>query len=352
MAETGAISASRRLLQRLRDLMASTGDVQERLDQVVRLIAGNMVAEVCSVYVMRAGEVLELFASEGLKAEAVHLTRLQIGEGIVGDIAARARPLALSDAQSHPNFAYRPETGEEVYQSLMGVPILRGGRVMGVLVIQNRTRRAYTEEEVETLQTIAMVLAELVAGGELVSPDELGPGGAHPLSPMRLTGVAFNQGLAIGRAVMHQPRAVAHRLVAEDAEIELVCEDELPEVEADKDRLHQVMTNLIGNACKFLPEKGGKVRVSAERAGRYVLFRVEDSGQGVPFDHWDLVFEKFKQVGDTLTEKPQGTGLGLPICRKILTSMKGRIWCDASSDLGGAQFSFTLPICDRESAVW
>jgi len=139
---------------------------------------------------------------------------------------------------------------------------------------------------------------------------------------------------------------------AKDAEIELVCEDELPEVEADKDRLHQVMTNLIGNACKFLPEKGGKVRVSAERAGRYVLFRVEDSGQGVPFDHWDLVFEKFKQVGDTLTEKPQGTGLGLPICRKILTSMKGRIWCDASSDLGGAQFSFTLPICDRESAVW
>jgi len=221
MAETGAISASRRLLQRLRDLMASTGDVQERLDQVVRLIAANMVAEVCSVYVMRAGEVLELFASEGLKAEAVHLTRLQIGEGIVGDIAARARPLALSDAQSHPNFAYRPETGEEIYQSLMGVPILRGGRVMGVLVIQNRTSRAYTEEEIETLQTIAMVLAELVAGGELVSSDELGPAGAHPLSPMRLTGVTFNEGIAIGRAVMHQPRAVAHRLVAEDAEVEL-----------------------------------------------------------------------------------------------------------------------------------
>ena len=221
MPETGAISASRRLLQRLRDLMASTGNVQERLDQVVRLIAANMVAEVCSVYVMRAGEVLELFASEGLKAEAVHQTRLQLGEGIVGDIAARARPLALSDAQSHPSFAYRPETGEEVYQSLMGVPILRGGRVMGVLVIQNRTHRAYTEEEVETLQTIAMVLAELVAGGEVVSPDELAPAGSHPASPMRLTGASFNEGIAIGHAVMHQPRAVAHRLVAEDAEAEL-----------------------------------------------------------------------------------------------------------------------------------
>jgi phosphotransferase system enzyme I (PtsP) len=239
MVETGAISASRRLLQRLRDLMAATGDVQERLDQVVRLIAANMVAEVCSVYVMRAGEVLELFASEGLKHEAVHQTRLQTGEGIVGDIAAHARPLALSDAQSHPSFAYRPETGEEIYQSLMGVPILRGGRVMGVLVIQNRTHRSYTEEEVETLQTIAMVLAELVAGGALVSRDELAPDGAAALMPLRLTGLAFNPGIAIGQAVMHEPRAVAHRLVAEDAEAEL------ERFAAALDGMHNAIDDLI-----------------------------------------------------------------------------------------------------------
>jgi len=220
MADTSALSASRRLLQRLRDLMASTGEVQQRLDQVVRLIAGNMVAEVCSVYVMRAGEVLELFASEGLKPEAVHKTRLQVGEGIVGDIAAHARPLALADAQSHPNFAYRPETGEEIYQSLMGVPILRGGRVLGVLVIQNRTSRSYTEEEVETLQTIAMVLAELVAGGEVVNADELSPADGNALLPLRLTGVTFNPGVAIGTVVMHKPRPMAHRFVAEDAAAE------------------------------------------------------------------------------------------------------------------------------------
>ena len=108
-----------------------------------------MVAEVCSVYVMRAGEVLELFATEGLRPEAVHRTRLRVGEGLVGVIAATARPLALADAQSHPDFAYRPETGEEIYHSLMGVPILRGGRVLGVLVVQNRTPRHYTEDEIE-----------------------------------------------------------------------------------------------------------------------------------------------------------------------------------------------------------
>ncbi len=220
-AEAGAWTASRRLLGRLRDIMAAPGEVQERLDKVVSLIAGNMVAEVCSVYVMRAGEVLELFATEGLKPDAVHQTRLRVGEGIVGDIASHARPLALSDASAHPNFAYRPETGEEAYHSLMGVPILRGGRVIGVLAIQNRTRRGYTEEEVETLQTIAMVLAELVAGGELVSAEELRPADGIALLPLRLTGVAFNRGIATGTAVLHEPRVAVHRFVAEDPEAEL-----------------------------------------------------------------------------------------------------------------------------------
>src|SRR3546814_18623771 len=121
--------------------MAGKGSAQERLNRVVTLIAADMVAEVCSCYIMRAGEVLELFATEGLKPEAVHKTRLRVGEGLVGDIAAHARSLALADAQAHPHFAYRPETGEEVYHSLMGVPILRGDSVLGVLVVQNRTRR-------------------------------------------------------------------------------------------------------------------------------------------------------------------------------------------------------------------
>src|SRR6476660_5059397 len=156
---------SRRLLKRLRDLMAGAGSGQERLNQVVKIIAADMVAEVCSTYIMRAGEVLELFATQGLKPEAVHKTRLRVGEGLVGDIALHSRPLALADAQSHPNFAYRPETGEEIYHSLMGVPIPRGGRVLGVLVVQNRTLRHYTEDETEILQTIAMIVAELIASG-------------------------------------------------------------------------------------------------------------------------------------------------------------------------------------------
>jgi phosphotransferase system, enzyme I, PtsP len=221
MEQGPALTGSRRLLRRLRDIMAGSGSAQQRLDKIVGLIAADMVAEVCSAYIMRAGEVLELFATEGLRREAVHRTRLRVGEGLVGVIAATARPLALADAQSHPDFAYRPETGEEIYHSLMGVPILRSGRVLGVVVVQNRTQRHYTEDEIEALQTIAMVLAELAASGELIEPGELSPGDGIAILPVRLDGIRLNPGLAIGAAVLHETRIIVHQVVAEDPEAEL-----------------------------------------------------------------------------------------------------------------------------------
>src|ERR1700734_4329458 len=149
--------------------MAEPISPQDRLDKIVVHIAANMVAEVCSVYVLRADGRLELFATEGLNREAVHLTAMRTGEGLVGLIAETAEPLALADAQSHPAFSYRPETGEEIYSSFLGVPILRGGNTLGVLVVQNRARRIYSEEEVEALQTTAMLLAAMVDPGELLS---------------------------------------------------------------------------------------------------------------------------------------------------------------------------------------
>jgi signal transduction protein with GAF and PtsI domain len=129
--------------------MAEPVSAQARLDKIVMVIAANMVAEVCSFYVMRADNTLELFATEGLKREAVHITTMNAGEGLVGLIAGQAEPLNLSNAQSHPAFSYRPETGEEIYQSFLGVPVLRSGNTLGVLVVQNRAHRVYIEEEVE-----------------------------------------------------------------------------------------------------------------------------------------------------------------------------------------------------------
>jgi phosphotransferase system, enzyme I, PtsP len=211
----------RQLLRRLRDMMAAKESAQERLNEVVRIIAADMVAEVCSVYIRRAGDVLELFATQGLNPQAVHRTRLRVGEGLVGDIAAHARPLSLDDAQSHPQFAYRPETGEEIYHSFMGVPIVQAGRVVGVLTVQNKTRRIYDEDEVEALQIIAMVLAELATSGELVKSEERLPAEGIALLPTRLEGVRFAGGVGMGQAVLHQPSIVIRQVVAEDPEAEL-----------------------------------------------------------------------------------------------------------------------------------
>lgn len=215
-----SVGGPRILLRRLREVMAEPESAQKRLDKIVVLIAANMVAEVCSVYLVNGARELELFATEGLKPSAVHATRLRVGEGLVGDIAAHARPLNLADAQSHPGFAYRPETGEEIYKSLMGVPVLRSGKVVGVLVVQNRTKRHYTEEEVEALQTVAMVLAEVVAAADLIGAEPDEPDLTRQ-RPFHIVGSSFAEGIALGHAVLHEPRVHVTKLIAEDTELEL-----------------------------------------------------------------------------------------------------------------------------------
>jgi phosphotransferase system enzyme I (PtsP) len=210
----------RLLLRRLREVMAEPVTAQARLDRIVVLIASNMVAEVCSLYVARADGPFELFATEGLNREAVHLTTMRPGEGLVGLIAATAEPIALSDAQNHPAFSYKPETGEEIYQSFLGVPVLRGGATLGVLVVQNRARRTYSEEEIEALQTTAMLLAEMIASGELQAI--AGQGAAIALRrPVSLSGVPIAEGLGLGHVVLHQPRVVVNKIVADDVALEL-----------------------------------------------------------------------------------------------------------------------------------
>ncbi len=208
------------LLKRLRELMAEPLEPQERLDQIVRQIAQNMVAEVCSVYVLRSDGVLELYATEGLNPGAVHLAQLQMGQGLVGTIAASARPLNLSDAQAHPAFTYLPETGEEIYHSFLGVPILRTGRSLGVLVVQNKASRTYRDDEVEALETTAMVLAEMVATGELKKITR--PGLELDLSrPVSIDGNSFNDGIGLGYVVLHEPRIVVTNLLNDDTDHEL-----------------------------------------------------------------------------------------------------------------------------------
>jgi len=215
-----AIRGPRSLLRQIREAMASGGPAQVRLNMVVRIIAQSMVAEVCSIYLRRSTNDLELFATEGLNPSAVHNTTLKPGEGLVGEIMRLGRPLNLSDAPNNPNFSYRPETGEDPFHAFLGVPLLRGGRTIGVLVVQNRTERTYAEEEVEDLQIIAMVLAEMVAGGELFNEAELKNVELAPHKPERLKGAKFADGLAYGRAVLHESAVMPSDLLSEDTPAE------------------------------------------------------------------------------------------------------------------------------------
>ena len=214
-----ALGGPRLLLRRLREISAEPISAQARLDKIVVQIAANMVAEVCSVYVLRADQRLELYATEGLNREAVHLTTMHAGEGLVGLIAKSAEPVALSEAQDHPAFSYKPETGEEAYHSFLGVPILRGGNTLGVLVVQNKVRRVYSEEEIEALQTTAMLLAELIASGELQAIED--PRDLALYRPASLRGAPMAEGVGLGHVLLHEPRVVIKQLVAEDMPTEL-----------------------------------------------------------------------------------------------------------------------------------
>jgi phosphotransferase system enzyme I (PtsP) len=248
-----AARGPRSLLRQIREAMAGGGPAQARLDMVVRIIARSMVAEVCSIYLRRASGETELFATEGLNPDAVHKTRLKAGEGLVGEVARSAAPLNLSDAPAHPNFSYRPETGEDPFHAFLGVPLLRGGRTIGVLVVQNRAARVYDEDEVEDLQIVAMVLSEMVAGGELMDLAELKDVELAPHRPERLKGLRFAEGLAMGQAVFHEAPVAPERLLADDPSAEDVrLKAAVDALRAQIDEMLEGQHGLVGPSYEVL----------------------------------------------------------------------------------------------------
>ena len=217
-----------RLMKAIREAMAGTESVQGRLDDFVEAITEAMGVRVASIYLLRDGEELELSATKGLKKSAVHKTRMRPGEGLVGHVALTARPLNLNDAPSHPLFSYRPETGEDEFKTFLGVPILRGGRVLGVLVAQTRGNRVFTEVEIEDMLTVAMVLAEIIIDDERVGgkKNKLKGITLNPVKPELLEGKAFADGLVEGKAYLHMPpvppaNLLADNIAAEEARLEV-----------------------------------------------------------------------------------------------------------------------------------
>jgi phosphotransferase system enzyme I (PtsP) len=214
-----AAASAREILVRLHDVMGSRSRAPEKLAAVVNIIGEALDSEVCSIYLLRDG-VLELFATRGLQQDAVHVTKLAMGEGLVGTIARNVETLNLDEAASHPDFAFRPETGEERFHSFAGVPIIRREQAVGVLAVQHIEPRRYEDVEIEALQTVAMVLSELIANADLIDPAGAQSAMPQPTAAISLVGLKLVEGMAAGHAVYHQPRITIEHTVAEDIEAE------------------------------------------------------------------------------------------------------------------------------------
>ncbi len=235
------VSAAREILRRLHEVMAARTGAEAKLGQVVRIIATELSSEVASIYLLREGK-LELFATQGLLQEAVHVTKLAMGQGLVGQIASTSEPMNLAEAMAHPDFAYRPETGEERFHSFAGVPIVRREAAIGVLAVQHRDPRRYQDVEIEALQTVAMALCELIHGAGLVDDAEAARARTASASSGRLTGLKLVDGIGRGQAVFHQPRVVIEHTMSEDPEAER------QRVRAGFEKLHGQIESMMAKA--------------------------------------------------------------------------------------------------------
>ncbi|HNS88028.1 MAG TPA: phosphoenolpyruvate-utilizing N-terminal domain-containing protein, partial [Parvularculaceae bacterium] len=258
------------LLRRMHDVVAAASSAQERLDQLTAAIASHVESDVCSIYLRQPNDELELYSTVGLNLEAVHKTRLKWGEGLVGLVALSQQPLVTSEAPLHPNFAYRPETGEDPLHSFLGVPLIRSGKSLGVLVLQNRASRRYTDDEVGAAQAVAILLAEIAASGELFDPRTTAEVGAMLHRPERFIGQGIVPGVAFGRAAFHEPPTPKHKVFSKDAALEATrLDDSLARLQASVDEmlansaLEDAPREVLETYRLFAYDRGWKERMRA-----------------------------------------------------------------------------------------
>lgn len=210
---------SHHLLLKVRDVLEQTAEGQDRLDRVVELIASSMSTEVCSIYLRHENNDFELSSTIGLKQESVHTTVMRAGEGLVGRIGETRKIINTSDAQNERGFRYFPETGEELYHSFLGVPIQRFRQLIGVLVVQSAQPRVFSQTEVNALEVIAMVLAEMTELGAFSSGERAAIRRPHQL-PFAIRGLVVQEGVADGVVFLHNPQVTIQNPVADEPEVE------------------------------------------------------------------------------------------------------------------------------------
>lgn len=216
-----AINQAMEILRLLRQIAEAEGSVSDKLDKIVAMIAQQMEADASACYIVVDDNYLELFSAYGFNAAAAHKVMLRVGEGLVGDVAKNNRSLAVTDVWKHPQFSYKPEMGEEAYKSFIGVPLIRWGRAIGVLTLQNKNNIEYSSTQIEILETVAMVLSELVSSDDMTEFKKELIKSRGQTGREKYKGISLSKGYGIGQAVVHRRRQAVTKIFAEDKEKEL-----------------------------------------------------------------------------------------------------------------------------------
>ncbi len=235
-------------LRRIVQEVNSVDDFHSALNLIVQRVSEAMKTDVCSIYLLTPERTrYVLMATQGLRQESVGVATLGVSEGLVGQVGLREEPINLDNAPSHPRFHFLPETGEEMFHSFLGVPIIHQREVLGVLVVQQRSERRFDESEEAFLVTMSAQLAAAIAHAEATG-SIFGVGTGQQID-VRFSGVAGAPGVAVGTAHVLYPvadlDAVPDKQV-DNPEVEVMrFQEALESVRADIRALQAKLSSLL-----------------------------------------------------------------------------------------------------------
>ncbi|SDB98802.1 phosphoenolpyruvate--protein phosphotransferase [Acinetobacter boissieri] len=253
-------------LRRIVQKINASNDLSESLDIMVKQVSEAMDVDVCSIYLLdERNQCYLLMASKGLNVESVGHVSLQFGEGLVGLVGQREEIVNLERASEHEQYAYFPETGEEIYNSFMGVPVMYRRKVMGVLVVQNKERQDFSEAAESFLVTLCAQLSGVIAHAHAVSSADLFRKVTNISNYKIFQGAAGSGGIALGRAIVLYP----------PSDISAVPEREAEDISEQLGLLDQAVI-AVREDIKRLDEKMKDSLMSDERALFSIFLRMLD----------------------------------------------------------------------------
>lgn len=255
------------LLKNIRKCVPLKISAEEKINLIIRQIIQELPVDVCSCYLIRPGDVLELYATMGLNVKAVHETFLRLGEGLIGEIALNRKPQAFENAQEHASYSFKPETNEQHFKSLAGAPILYENMLLGVISIQTKQPFVYPPELLNVLQIIALVMADILYLSVTGSAEKKISTG-HQYKKIEATRLI--PGIALGNAYIHR-RAVLNAVLADDVHKEIkkleaalkTAEDEINHLIMKPDTKSE-QSGILETYLMFVHDKGWLQKMKQE----------------------------------------------------------------------------------------